>query len=168
MMKKSLFLLLTVYLNLAANAQSISPQVIASGGDFFANSSNSISWTLGETVVETFKVGNVILTQGFQQPFYHLTSIDESLSPHKNQIAVYPVPSTNLLNINFNNKIETPVIIELFDFHGRMVISKSVDFPLTSTELNLMPVLAGLYMLKISSLEPDGKVWINNFKIIKN
>lgn len=51
------------------NAQSLSPDVITASGDYYENANVSISWTLGETVTETFTGTNVILTQGFQQPF---------------------------------------------------------------------------------------------------
>jgi hypothetical protein len=50
------------------NAQSLSPQVIASSGSYFSNGSGSLSWTLGETMTETFIAGSSQLTQGFQQP----------------------------------------------------------------------------------------------------
>ncbi|OQX82230.1 MAG: hypothetical protein B6D64_00925 [Bacteroidetes bacterium 4484_276] len=49
--------------------QSVSPEVIATSGGYFENAEISLSWTLGETVTETFSSGNVTLTQGFQQPY---------------------------------------------------------------------------------------------------
>lgn len=49
-------------------AQSVSPEVISSSGDYFEGSNGSLSWTLGEIATETFSNGNNILTQGFQQP----------------------------------------------------------------------------------------------------
>lgn len=44
-------------------------QVIASAGGTFENQDISISFTIGEPVIETFTNGNIILTQGFQQPY---------------------------------------------------------------------------------------------------
>ena len=49
-------------------AQSLTPSVIASSGNYFQGSTASLSWTLGEMATETYSAGNVILTQGFQQP----------------------------------------------------------------------------------------------------
>jgi hypothetical protein len=51
------------------SAQSVSPEVISTAGDYFSNSNASISWTMSELVTETFTNGNTILTQGFQQSY---------------------------------------------------------------------------------------------------
>jgi len=50
------------------HGQSLTPQVIASSGGYFTNGSGSLSWTIGETITETFTAGSSQLTQGFQQP----------------------------------------------------------------------------------------------------
>lgn len=56
----------------ALNAQ----QVVSSGGGQFEGSQLSLSWTIGEPVIETFTGNNLILTQGFQQPFnFYLTQL---------------------------------------------------------------------------------------------
>ncbi|MBN1340491.1 MAG: hypothetical protein JXA03_14270 [Bacteroidales bacterium] len=51
-----------------SHAQSIERDVVASSGDYFENGGISLSWTLGELATETYMAGNIILTQGFQQP----------------------------------------------------------------------------------------------------
>ncbi|OYT12300.1 MAG: hypothetical protein B6I19_10015 [Bacteroidetes bacterium 4572_114] len=57
---------------LSTNAQ----QVIASAGGYYEGDNISISWTLGETVIETFEGADIILTQGFQQPYsFYLSQI---------------------------------------------------------------------------------------------
>jgi len=62
------------------SAQITSPEVISSSGAYFSNTSGSMSWTLGETVTETFSNGSNILTQGFQQPVsVSITGIDLDL-----------------------------------------------------------------------------------------
>ena len=49
------------------SAQSVTPEVVASAGETFSNSSLTLEWTLGEIVTETF-VGTIVLTQGFHSP----------------------------------------------------------------------------------------------------
>lgn len=49
-------------------AQSVSPEVVSSAGDYYEGANVSISWTLGEIATETYSSGDIILTQGFQQP----------------------------------------------------------------------------------------------------
>jgi hypothetical protein len=67
-MKKTFKILLMVLLPGLLAAQSLSPVVIASAGNYYQGSNASLSWTLGEVATETYTSGNVILTQGFQQP----------------------------------------------------------------------------------------------------
>ncbi len=51
------------------NAQSLSPQVIASAGGYHSNANNSLSFTIGETNTQTLSSASNMLTQGFQQPY---------------------------------------------------------------------------------------------------
>lgn len=67
---KRYFILISIigcFLNISG--QTLTPEVISSSGGYFENTNASLSWTLGETVTETFSGTNVILTQGFHQPF---------------------------------------------------------------------------------------------------
>lgn len=67
-MKKLLILFTLIGLTVLIYGQSLNPEVISTSGDYFENSNASLSWTLGETVTETFENSNFFLTQGFQQP----------------------------------------------------------------------------------------------------
>ena len=68
-MKKISMIIIGGLLSVAVTAQSVSPEVIASSGDYYENSNGSLSWTLGEIATETYTAGNIILTQGFQQTY---------------------------------------------------------------------------------------------------
>lgn len=48
---------------------SISPYLASSGGSFVANGALSLSFSIGEAVIETLTSDSLIFTQGFQQPF---------------------------------------------------------------------------------------------------
>jgi hypothetical protein len=67
-MKKIFHLILISIIPGLLTGQSISPSVIASAGNYYEGTTASVSWTLGEIATETYTSGNVILTQGFQQP----------------------------------------------------------------------------------------------------
>ena len=67
-MKKIFHLILISIIPGLLTGQSISPSVIASAGNYHEGTTASLSWTLGEIATETYTAGNVILTQGFQQP----------------------------------------------------------------------------------------------------
>lgn len=62
-----LFALLSSY-GLQVDAQSLSPQVIASGGNSLSGGGYTLDFTIGETIITTLSTGNSILTQGFHQP----------------------------------------------------------------------------------------------------
>jgi uncharacterized protein (TIGR02145 family) len=65
---RQLFTTLALLLSCQLFAQSISQKVISSGGNSYTGSNFSVSYTLGETFTATLSNGNIILTQGFQQP----------------------------------------------------------------------------------------------------
>ncbi len=67
-MKKLTTILAALVISIAITAQSVSPEVTTSAGDYYYNGNISLSWSLGEIATETYSNGNVILTQGFQQP----------------------------------------------------------------------------------------------------
>lgn len=75
-MKKNILLLIlnSTLLILHCNAQTVSPQVSPACGGYFEGGGNSLSWTMGEPVTQTFQNGNLVLTQGFQQPYTILLS----------------------------------------------------------------------------------------------
>lgn len=52
-----------------ATGQTLSPNVLSSSGGFYSSGGNTLSFTLGEPVHQTFSSGNVMLTQGEQQPY---------------------------------------------------------------------------------------------------
>lgn len=73
---KKFTVLLFVALLAGAFAQISAQQVVASAGGYYEGENISLSWTVGEPVIETFSGTNVILTQGFQQPYsFYLSQI---------------------------------------------------------------------------------------------
>ncbi len=76
-MKKILLVSVIVfycYNNPGAIAQTLTPQVIASAGSYQSNATASLSYTIGETNIQTLASANNSLTQGFQQPYIILLS----------------------------------------------------------------------------------------------
>lgn len=65
---EKLLLLISFFFSLYCNAQSLSPVVVASQGDYFFSPNVSVAWTVGEVMSETYSISNHFLTQGFHQP----------------------------------------------------------------------------------------------------
>ncbi|MBK6990264.1 MAG: hypothetical protein IPH33_19580 [Bacteroidetes bacterium] len=71
-----LFLIFVFLISLRESfSQSFSPKVIASSGNQVNVGGLSVSSTLGETFTSTLTSGNLMLTQGFQQPIVISLSI---------------------------------------------------------------------------------------------
>ncbi len=68
-MKKALISLIFSGIFMLFCLQVFSQEVIATAGGYYEGENFSVSWTLGEPVTETFTGADVILTQGFQQPY---------------------------------------------------------------------------------------------------
>ncbi len=88
--------------------------VVAAAGNYFRNQNFSVSSTLGETVIETLQTGNVILTQGFQQPwdygFYQLINIVQGWSG----ISGYIEPYNGALEYLFEDHQDALVVLSNF------------------------------------------------------
>ena len=162
-MKKILFTVFILTSIFQTFAQSAKLDVIATSGDYFKNSTYSLSWTLGECVTETFVTTGNTLTQGFQQSSYFVTSINE-LSTEGFYVKAYPNPVSDLINISVKNEhsIQKNVRIKLFDSNGKILFLKKISSDLI--QLNMSEYSSGFYLLKVE--DPESKIH-QNFKIQK-
>ncbi len=108
-----IFILISVFF-FNINAQ----EVISSSGDYFVNSNGSISWTMGETITETFTDGTNILTQGFQQSRLSASSVFE-LEDMGITVKISPNPTQDIINLYIDN-IEG-INYQLYDFNGKII-----------------------------------------------
>lgn len=139
-----------------SNAQSLERSVIGSAGGFSSSGNVQISWTAGETVVNTASAGSVILTQGFQQPEQksnHVVSVD------LNQvIAVYPNPSNGIFNVAFNTEMpgNSSFTTELFDGAGKLALRyEKIDLNAGPARIDISSLPAGLYTLRLINTEQE-------------
>ena len=132
---------------------SLAPSVISSGGGYGENGNISISWTLGELAVTTLQGNNMILTQGFQQPF------DVDVGAPGNEvnwhITVYPNPVADELRIRFNIEKPGEYLLEIQDVTGRLIsqVQQKMVNPGDIVILNTSTYTNGIYFLKV--LTPD-------------
>ncbi|MFH0758780.1 MAG: T9SS type A sorting domain-containing protein [Bacteroidota bacterium] len=155
-MKKTLSLLFLAILTaglLHAQKIQLAPSVLSAGGGYFEGNDISISWTLGELAVSTLTGTDLVLTQGFQQPF------DLDVGMKKNQvnwgISAYPNPVGDELRIRFNIEATGDFFIEIQDVTGRLISQekhKQVN-PGDIILLNTSGYTNGVYFLKV--LTPD-------------
>jgi hypothetical protein len=149
-------------LTLAVYGQSSRQEVISSAGGYNVNNGLSISWTLGETIIPTFKSADnsLILTHGFQQQLY-ITAIEENLEEIL-KVNIYPNPASEIVNIHFDIQLEGDMKLFILDSQGSQVLSVLAESGLFEKQVNLQGLPAGIYYLKLTK----GKL-INVYKIVK-
>jgi len=161
---KTIILLAAICWAINLNAQQAKPQVIATCGNTNQINNTIISYTVGETVVNTFSNNNTILTQGYQQPHYNITQI-MPINSNSLNINIYPNPSEDLLNINFNNSLPINIDLKLYDIAGKLITSTTQL--INEKQLLTLPMqnlAAGKYLLNIFCKETNEQF---SFEVVK-
>ncbi len=70
-------------------------EVVSTAGSHGETTAGSLSWTVGEPVIETITDGTNTLTQGFQQSKLTVTAINDLKFPGI-ELSVYPNPTNSL------------------------------------------------------------------------
>ena len=141
-----------------AKAQQTSPEIISTSGNYDYNANNSISWTIGELVIETESNSNNTLTQGFHQTNYIITDMEDSELDY--QVSVYPNPTTNHVFVKMNNTEDFHIY--LYDLNGKM-LSHSKNEKQTA-QIDMSIFAAASYILRLYNAENQ---FIRSYKIIK-
>jgi len=142
----------------AGNAQ----QVVASAGSHGTGTNVQLSWTVGETVIETFTGSSAILTQGFHQSKLLVTALDPLLLPGLT-LTVYPNPVSETLLLDFQGEIPQGISYHLYDIGGKVIRSGVVNqFP---GKIGMEQCTPGTYLLKVLKNEQTP---LKTFRIVKN
>jgi hypothetical protein len=162
-MKKSLLTFTFAAAVAVCSAQSVSPDVIASAGDYFSNASGSISWTLGEPMGETYTSANNVLTQGFQQPWDFGTAVVGTTPVNAE---VYPNPTADLVHVQFGDNSNGQYVIEVYNTLGQQLRSSTCTAtPSSETVISLQNYADGIYFITVR--KADGTE-TSSFRITKN
>lgn len=146
-MKKLSTLLIALTAICAAQAQSISPQVIGSSGGYYTSTGATLSSTCGEPVIETVNSSTAIITQGFQQPESSGVGI---LEPGVSiNVNIYPNPTFGNVRVEIGEPT-SDYTVHLFDITGKQLSSYRHPQNQSSMEIDLTNLAGGNYMLKIS------------------
>jgi len=135
-------------------------EVLSSGGGYFSNSNGSISYTIGEPVIETYKEGDYIITQGFQQSNFIITTINDYMEIAWD-ISVYPNPANDFVKLIISKANLIGFEYRLYDLNGRLLMQQQINDNETLLPFNNLP--AGEYILKITSNYNE----LKSFQILK-
>ncbi|GIV33097.1 MAG: hypothetical protein KatS3mg031_0632 [Chitinophagales bacterium] len=166
-----LLLGLTGMVSVFAQAPTISREVIAAGGDFFVSPIGSLSWTLGEPVVETVVNGSIsiVLTQGFQQPDERDSITIGIFAPAVSgsvALSLYPNPASHHIYLDLRYNQSATLRIELLDMLGRVLNSDELEVYHEQVHQYTMDIHAlpsAMYILRITE---KGKL-LNSYKFQK-
>ena len=158
-MKRFICLLLTMLFVISAGAQA-KQEVIASAGGYNVGGGLSISWTLGETIIPTFKSGDLILTHGFQQQVI-ITTVEENIDVLVD-IKVFPNPASDIITIQFESPVTGEIALTILDSQGRLVKKDMIEINMSEKKINLQDIAAGIYYLRLTK----GKL-VNVYKVVK-
>ncbi len=128
-----------------------------------SNESISISWSLGEVVVETLANQDYALTQGFQQPWVTITRLNENFAPNW-EMKLYPNPTSKYLYLEIkDDKPIQSMHLFLININGKVLLDKMINQSLSEIDLSIYP--SGIYFIKISEKENKNT---ETYKILKN
>nr|WP_321358034.1 T9SS type A sorting domain-containing protein [uncultured Draconibacterium sp.] len=150
-------LLLALFITHKSNAQS----AILSAGSTVENANYSLSYSIGELSVATYKKTTVTLTQGQQQGSLIITSINSS-EDLGIQAKVYPNPTSNFVMLTFEGVNIDDLKFSLTNVNGSLLLAeKNLS---QQQQISMCQYISGIYFLTVSNRK---NTYIHTFKIIK-
>lgn len=139
---------------------SYAQQVLSSSGGTGQNSSGSISYTLGELVIDTKVKGATTITQGFHQNQIIVTAISEP-SVSGFSMVVFPNPTNDFVTLKIEKGEIQNLGFILFEAQGRFLLKEQV----TGSEqtVSFEQLNPGAYFIKILKNGME----LQTFKIVK-
>jgi len=136
-------------------------QLLSSAGEESKLGTIQLSWSLGEPVSETFKSGNFILSQGFQQVENKSNDAIVTVAGQVD-LVLTPNPANDYTLLKANNHNLTRVNYLVADASGRVLVVGQGMLP--ELKINLTLLSSGIYIIKVFS---SNKSDIKTFKLIK-
>jgi hypothetical protein len=152
--KALLFFLVTNLLLFTSYSQDVDQSVIATDGGHAVNNQFTVTYTIGEIVTEYYRdsIQNVDLTQGFNQSYISIVSVEDHVFDF--EIDVFPNPAIDFLNVSLKSPIDN-LEFRLFDLAGKLLKEKEIyqnEFRIGFTEYP-----AGTYLLVFSNKKTNIK-----------
>ena len=151
-------IILSFYCISLAYAQTLSPQVVASGGNYISSSAGSVSYTVGEPVTTTISGGGNYLTQGFQQPTDIVNGLLDIDKEAFGSFSVYPVPAIEKLWFGYEFPAQGQVTVELYNTLGQKLdytLTESYESGKVVHSFDCTLYAAGQYIITATFTTPD-------------
>ncbi len=143
-----------------ANAQQAT---VAAGGNAAGAGGGYVSYSIGQIVYTTNTGATGSLAQGVQQPYdiSVVTALEQAIGINLN-LAAYPNPTKDFLNLIVENNKTESLYYQLFDINGEILENKKLEG--TQTNIVMSNFSQATYFLKVI----QDNMELKTFKIIKN
>ena len=125
-------------------SQDLDHFVIGADGGHAKNNQFSLSYTIGEVVTDLGRdtINNTDLTQGFQQSYISIVSVEDH--DFDINISIYPNPAVDQLNVRISD-IDKANSYSMYDISGKLIRQEAIrtkEFKISFSSLS-----TGNYML---------------------
>lgn len=154
----SIFLLVGI----SSMSQTNSPELVSSAGDSFIGANCQIDWSVGELASETYTGTQNMLTQGFHQSSYIITTIDRN-ADFKYTITAFPNPTNDFISLNLDKLSDFgKVNYTIKDITGKELHADEILSDIEQINFSNYPV--GIYIVTVL----HNNQLMKSFQIIKN
>ncbi len=136
-------------------AQQLEREVVASGGNYSSNANMSLSYTVGEPVIETKSTSSLVLTQGFQQSRTD-TVVGIAEQGVDMRIKAYPNPTPDVVVLELNTEEQRNLRLDVYDVQGKKQAIPEQELSVNGRmkkELDFGDLAAGNYFIRLRSKE---------------
>lgn len=158
-MKNRIFLLLAVFACIHLSAQE--REVISAAGDDVSIDETSMSFTIGEPVVELSTSDSIYLTAGFQQSNI-IVSIPMPIEDIKISIKVFPNPAVNHFYLDIDNRYLDGLFLVMHNTKGEFIRREALKA--SPQKVSLEGFSTGVYYLTVLNQSNEK---LHQFKILK-
>ena len=153
-MKKYIILLMLLTPAALLTAQNLAPAAVTCAATKMTQSNGSLSFTVGELVVETQTDGNGnTLGGGFTNGSTSSTIITSVQQPNEEKLMVnvYPNPTADMLTLDVQHIDVDAYTITIFDVSGKQVYTANHAGVSGRININLSSFESGTYLLNLTS-----------------
>jgi len=128
-----------------------------------SGSGGSVSYSVGQSVYQTYSGTNGSVVEGVQQAFEIsvVTAIEEAKTINL-LVTAYPNPATDHLTLEVKNFTLSGLTFQLYDMNGKLLQNEKITE--TQTVISMGQLVPATYFVKVIQDTKD----IKTFKIIKN
>jgi hypothetical protein len=145
-MKHLLIFLINAMVCCMCFAQNSSPAVIISSGTLTEGEDASLSWTIGESLIESYGKDDLLLLQGFQETDDFVVGFEDN-AIDDGEVWVYPTSTRTMVNVVFKGETDVTYTGEIVDMSGKVL--SIFKLPAYHNVINLEDYSYGVYLLRI-------------------